>query len=309
MAVDTIIESGIGSSVPSFLVPGAASQAIIDMVEKVRPSVVQVQNRGRGIGAGIIWRSSGAILTNFHVVAGGRGQGPEIALSDGRRFDAKIVNYNEALDLALLQVEADDLPAAPVADASKLRVGELLFAVGHPWGQKYFVTAGIVSAVGSVPVPHTGREAQYIRSDVSLAPGNSGGPMLNAQGAVVGISAMIFGGDLGVGIPSHVAAEWVAGLPSRRVYLGVGLQPVRLPAYAGKEDGLMVVAIEPGGPAHRAGLLVGDVLLAAADEPLNGPDQLASALGRAEKNIRLRLLRGNSTRDVDVDLGTQETVS
>src|SRR4051794_8299214 len=187
MALDTIeLEAG---SLPAQLVAGAASEAIVAMVERVLPSVVQVGGRGRGVGAGIIWRSNGAILTNFHVVAGNRE--PVVFLNDGRKLPAKVVNYNETLDLALLQVEAEDLPAAPVGDSSKLRVGELLFAVGHPWGQPGVVTMGIVSAVGAVPVPHTGREAQFIRSDVPLAPGNSGGPMLDANGAVIGISAMI----------------------------------------------------------------------------------------------------------------------
>src|SRR5947209_7331792 len=205
MAVDTTIDTGIGTSLPAFLVPGAASQAIVEMVERVKPSVVQVMSRGHGGGAGIIWRSNGAILTNFHVVAGGRQS--EVLLMDGRRFEAKVVNYNESLDLALLQVEAEDLPAALVADSSRLRVGELVFAVGHPWGHVGIVTAGIVSAVGAIPVGRSGREAQFIRSDVKLAPGNSGGPMLDATGAVIGISAMVFGGGLSVGIPRHVATE------------------------------------------------------------------------------------------------------
>lgn len=309
MATDTIIEPGIEASLPAFLVPGAASQAIVDMVERVKPSVVQVQSRGHGGGAGIIWRSNGAILTNFHVVAGGRK--PEVLLSDGRHFDAKIVNYNESLDLALLQVEADDLPAALVGDSSRLRVGELLFAVGHPWGQVGIVTAGIVSAVGELPVGRSGRTAHYIRSDVKLAPGNSGGPMLDASGAVIGISAMIFGGDLSVGIPSYVATEWVAGIPSRRVYLGVGLQPVELPAPEGTREGLMIVHIEPDGAASRAGLHIGDVLLGVGDEALKGPDHLISALGRSGRNVRIQLMRAGSTREVDVDLGDQaeETLS
>jgi len=299
----------VGASLPAFLVPGAASQAIVEMVERVKPSVVQVHTRGHGGGAGIIWRSNGAILTNFHVVAGGRQ--PEVLLADGRRFDAKIVNYNESLDLALLQVEADDLPAALVGDSSTLRVGELLFAVGHPWGQVGIVTAGIVSAVGSLPVGRSGREAQYIRSDVKLAPGNSGGPMLDANGAVIGISAMIFGGDLSVGIPSHVATEWVAGIPSRRVFLGVGLQPVLLGSREDEREGLMIVAIEPDGAAHKAGLHIGDVLLGVGGEHLRGPDHLLSALGRAGRNVRIELLRAGSTREVDVDLGDQaeETLS
>jgi len=167
------------------------------------------------------------------------------------------------------------------------------------------VTAGIVSAVGALPVGRSGREAQFIRSDVKLAPGNSGGPMLDASGAVIGMSAMIFGGDLSVGIPSHVATEWVAGIPSRRVYLGVGLQPVLLPSGGERKEGLMIVAIEPDGAAHRAGLHIGDVLLGVGEENLTGTDHLASALSRAGRNVRLQLIRAGATREVDVDLGDQ----
>jgi serine protease Do len=162
-----------------------------------------------------------------------------------------------------------------------------------------------------VPVGRSGKTAQYIRSDVRLAPGNSGGPMLDASGAVIGISAMIFGGDLSVGIPSHVATEWVAGIPSRRVYLGVGLQPVELAAPQGIREGLMIVAIEPDGAASRAGLHIGDVLLGIGDETLKGPDHLVSALARAGRQVRIQLMRAGNTREVDVDLGDQaeETLS
>ncbi len=207
---------------------GAISAAASAMVERVRPSVVLVRSGGRGAGAGVIWRSDGGIITNAHVVAHTRGE-VQVILADGRELTGKVVNSNPTLDLALLEVDAKDLPAALVADSSTLRVGELVFAVGHPWGQRDYVTAGIVSGLGNIGVPHTGRTAQYIRSDVHLAPGNSGGPLLNARGEVVGINAMVFGGDMGVAIPSHVATAWVAGPPSRRVYLGVGVRPVELP--------------------------------------------------------------------------------
>lgn len=291
--------------------PVAISTEIAGMVERVRPSVVQVRTRGRGAGAGVIWRADGAILTNYHVIAGGPGP-INVLLPDGRAFDAKVVNYNPTLDLALLQVAvelSEDLPAALVADSSKLRVGELVFAIGHPWGQRDVVTAGIVSGLGTVPIPGSGRQAQYLRSDVKVAPGNSGGPMLDAHGAVTGITAMIFGGDMAVGIPSHVATQWVAGLPSRRLYLGVGLQQVLLPRVdeAETKTGLMITAVEPESPAQKAGLLLGDVLLDASGSPLHEPDMLLSAMSTAgEGRMRLKLLRGGSTREVDVELAPLE---
>jgi serine protease Do len=252
-------------------------------------------------------------MTKYHVVAGTGGD-LEVQLPDGRTFDATVKDYNSTLDLALLEVKATDLPAALVDDSSQLRVGELVFAVGHPWGQRDVVTAGIVSGVGEVSVPHTGRNAQYIRSDVKVAPGNSGGPLLNARGAVVGITAMIFGGDLTVAIPSQVAEKWVGGIPSRRVYLGIGVQPVELPAVPSQHSwaqpaGLMVVGVEPDGPASRAGLLVGDVLLAIGDKPVVDGESLRGVLAENAFNerVRLNLLRAGSLRELDIDLDSPET--
>src|SRR3712207_4026414 len=175
MVAQLEIEREVYSPVRTLFSAGAVSHEIAEMMERVRPSVVQVRTRGRGAGAGVIWRSDGGIITNFHVVAGGT-EPIQVLLADGRSFDAKVINYNPALDLALLQADAQDLPAALVADSGQMRIGELVFALGHPWGQPWVLTAGIVSGLGSVPIPRTGQEAQYIRSDVGVAPGNSGGP-------------------------------------------------------------------------------------------------------------------------------------
>ncbi len=293
---------------PAGIISDEVSYEIVQMLERVGPSVVQVKREGRGGGAGFVWRSDGAILTNYHVIAGSGS--PSVQLRDGRSFRARVLNQNPALDLALLKIEAGDLPAALVDDSSKLRVGELVFAVGHPWGQKNVVTAGIVSGIGHVPIPGSGRTAQYVRSDVRVAPGNSGGPMLNAGGAVVGITAMIFGGDMAVAIPSHVAAEWVAGLPSRRVVLGVAVQPVEfelvLPASRRERRaaGLLLVGVDDDTPASRAGLKVGDVILAAGGRPVVDGETLHDVLSDNTLNssLQLHVFRGGSISEVAVDL-------
>jgi serine protease Do len=288
---------------------GKISGALVEMVEQIHPSVVQVKSSGRGGGAGVIWRTNGAIVTTQHVV-GNHDSGIEVTLADGRTFEAQVIARDSTLDLALLQIEAQDLAAAPVADSSITRVGEMVIAIGHPWGIRNVVTAGIVSGLGTVTAPHNGRTAPYIRSDVVLAPGNSGGPLLNAEGAVIGINAMIFGGDLSVAIPSHIATEWVAGLPSKRVYLGVGVQAVELPASMRRESWserqvvLLVVSTEQGGLADKHGVMIGDLLLDIEDSPVDSPDTLRTALARnfSSESLRLGLLRGGSRLTLEVRL-------
>ncbi len=288
----------------------AASSASARMIESARESVVQVRSRGRGAGAGVIWDAGGLVLTNHPVVVGRRGgREIQVVLNDGRAFDAEVVKRGRNLDLALLRIKGGpgELPAAPVGDSDELRVGELVFAIGHPWGRLRSVTAGIVSGLGVVRGP--GPRAQHIQSDVSLAPGNSGGPLLNARGEVVGINAMIFG-SLALSIPSNVANAWLAGTRERRPRLGVRTLPVDLPAPLRRGDqtgdaGLMVVALEPDGPADRAGLLVGDVLLGVANESVNDTEPLLNALARASNSTRLRVVRGGVISEIDVDLRSE----
>jgi serine protease Do len=285
----------------------AASSASARMIEHAQKSVVQVRSRGRGAGAGVIWDKNGLVLTNHHVVAGRRrGRKIRVVLQDGRTFDAEVVKRGRGLDLALLRLEDSpgDLPA-PVGDSDALRVGELVFAIGHPWVRLGEVTAGIVSGLGVVRGP--GGRTRYIQSDVSLAPGNSGGPLLNARGELVGINAMIFG-SMALSIPSNAASAWLAGARERRPRLGIGIQPVELPAPLRREDqtmetGLMIVGVERGGPADRAGLLVGDVLLGAAGEAVGDSESLPDILARAGDTVRLRLMRGGAISEIDVDLG------
>ncbi len=283
------------------------SSASAEMIGRAHESVVQVRSWGRGTGAGVIW--DGLVLTNHHVVAGGRrGAKVNVVLHDGRAFDAEVVKRGRDLDLALLRIKdaPDDLPAAPVGDSDELRVGGLVYAIGHPWGRLGAVTAGIVSGLGVVRGP--GGRARYVQSDVALAPGNSGGPLLNARGEVVGINAMIFG-RLALSIPSNAASAWLAGARERHPRLGVRVLPVELPAFLRRANreaaqrGLVVAAVEGGSPAERSGLLVGDVLLGAAGETVDDLESLLDILARAGDTIRLRLMRGGAISEIDVDLG------
>src|SRR5258708_25331876 len=212
------------STQSSFPLPDVFSAALTEIFDAVQPSIVQVCTEGRGDGTGVIWHDDGHIITNNHVVPDNKAT-IQVLLSDGRTLDARVLDRNPRLDLALLKVNAENLKALLNSDSSHLRIGEWVFAIGHPWGQRWVVTAGIVSSISSVKLSES-LTAQYIKSDVRLAPGNSGGPLLDAEGKVVGINAMIFGGDLSVAIPSNVFNTWLAGLPNQRIGLGVEVQTV-----------------------------------------------------------------------------------
>jgi serine protease Do len=311
----TITQSSV-TFAPSFVLPDTISPMIAELLERARPSVVQVRSGGRGTGTGVIWRSNGAILTNDHVVAHADGR-IQVLLAGGRMLEARVGARNADLDLALLEVAGGDLEAAAVGDSSQLRVGELVFAVGHPWGQPWVVTAGIVSGLGAVPVRsrHEGmgedeHTAQYVRSDVRLAPGNSGGPLLNARGEVIGINAMIFGGDMAVAIPSHVASEWTVAPSRGRTDLGATVQLASFPpairhgAWASRRAALLVTAVAPGGPGERGGLRAGDLLLDAAGAPTESSEALHAALAtHAAPVVRMYLLREDAIIPIDVYLG------
>jgi len=209
------------------------TRSLASTAERVQRSLVVVQNGHQGAGAGVIWRSTGYIVTNYHVVAqprgffGGRHRSGNsrvstgafsVTLPDGRAVPAQLVAEQPELDLALLKVDERDLQPAPVADSRELRVGQMVLAVGHPWGQKGVVTAGIISGLSTAhtqAADGSHRSVPIVRSDVTLAPGNSGGPLVNATGGVVGINTMVVGGDLGVAIPSHVVESFVQSILDR----------------------------------------------------------------------------------------------
>lgn len=180
--------------------------ATTELLQRVQRSLVILHNGRHGVGAGIIWRQNGLVITNNHVVARGR---VRVALADGSEYPAEVIAKDPEVDLAMISIDANDLPVAMIADSHNLSVGQFVMAVGHPWGQRGAVTAGLISSLGIAQTRGKRGSVDIIRTDVRLAPGNSGGPLVNANGAVVGINTMIVGGDQGIAIPSHIVSAFV----------------------------------------------------------------------------------------------------
>lgn len=183
---------------------GTFTQVIHELVQQVMPSLVVVRGHRFGAGSGIVWDSNGLILTNNHVI--GR-RTPIVLLQDDHEYESRLVARDPDVDLALLSIDASGLtPLRPVSISP--RVGEMVFAFGHPWGQRNTVTRGIVSALVTAQ-NRRGETLPIVRSDAPLAPGNSGGPLVNASGELVGINAMIVGGDQSVSIAASVAVDFM----------------------------------------------------------------------------------------------------
>ncbi len=304
-------QSTIDTPQSSFPLPDVFSSSLVSLVERVQPGIVQVSVNRRGGGTGIIWQEDGRIITNNHVVPNDN-LNVQVLLSDGRTFDAKVLHRNPRLDLAILQVQGEKLRALPLGDSGKLRLGEWVFAVGHPLGERWVVTAGIVSSKSTIKFDD-GLMTEYIKSDVRLAPGNSGGPLLNADGEVVGINAMIFGGDLSVSIPSNVLSKWVSSLssphPSGGIRLGIEIQNVEIPRNmrqtlpSQQESGVLVVGIqESRQKANLTDILIGDVFLSIAGTLVKDTASLRYVLAQSEKRetIPVSILRGGNVITVDV---------
>ncbi len=262
------------------------------VAERLRQSTVLVRGRGLGSGSGVIWQSGGLIITNAHVAHGPRAV---IEMWDGRAFDAAVKAKDPGRDLAALTVNADGLPAVEVGDSDALRVGELVLAVGNPLGLVGALSTGIIHAVGSLNGPGNISHAhRWVQADLRLAPGNSGGPLADARGRVIGINTMVAGG-LALAVPSNAVADFLSDT-HERPFLGVTLEGVLVPLGGTRVRGLLVLDVESGSPADRAGLTVGDVLVGAGGQSLNRPYDLARALSDAVRpgaggKLQLHFLR------------------
>jgi serine protease Do len=237
----------------------------------------------------VIWSSDGLIVTNAHVV---HESTAKVSLWDGSAHEAKLLNRDARRDLASLKIEADGLPAVEAGDSGALRVGELVMAVGNPFGFIGALTTGVVHS--------TPNRKQWVAADVRLAPGNSGGPLADARGRVIGINTMIAGG-LALAVPSNAVGEFLARRGASGPKLGVTLQPVPM---RGGSFGFLLLKIDPGSAAESSSLMVGDLLIGADGRAFNSVDDLGSALDSSGEVMELQFLRGDrrSTRETAVRL-------
>ncbi|MCG3141090.1 MAG: Periplasmic serine endoprotease DegP [Anaerolineae bacterium] len=294
------------------------SDELAAVVAQVTRSVVRVEARQRIAGTGVIWSSDGAIVTADHVVE--REENIRVVL-DGATFQAELAGRDPTTDLAVLKIKSDaPLQPAQVADSKTLKQGNLVFAIGRPWGQEAIVSGGIVSALGRFGMGN-GWGAQFreglIHSDVTLYPGFSGGPLADASGRVVGINSSVLGRDLALAIPSETVARIAEQLLTdgriRRGYLGIGVQKIPLQATLAQklgvtqETGLMILQVEPGTNAEKAGLLPGDILIGLDDTPIARVRELnrwlaAESGGRV---VNAKIIRGGELIKLSVTVGTR----
>jgi serine protease DegQ len=287
------------------------SQSIASLVERLASSIVRVEARRRRGATGIVWSNEGHILTTSHSVEH-EGQ-IQVTLPDGRAASAELVGRDPSTDLALLKADAHGLTPLAPASLEGVKVGHLVLALGHP-GRTTRATLGIVSALGDEWRTHAGGHIHhYLETDADLPPGFSGGPLVDAQGRFLGLLTAAFSRTAAVAIPGETITRVVNTLKEhggiRRGYLGVGAYPVRLPQHlwprAGSESGLIFLSVDPDGPAHRAGLLMGDVLVKLGGRSLEGVEDLLGYLAdeKVGTSVQAQVLRAGELREVALTVG------
>jgi S1-C subfamily serine protease len=294
----------------------AYSRAVIRAAEEVGPSVVKIDVRRRtgehsGSGSGFIITPDGFLITNSHVVHGA--ERVEVTLADGRQPDAQVVGDDPHTDLAVVRVYAPQLRPVRLGESRNLRVGQLAIAIGNPYGFQATVTAGVVSAVGRSFRANTGRLIDdVIQTDAALNPGNSGGPLVNSRGEVIGVNTAVILPAQGLCFAIAIdTANYVAGWLIKdgkipRSYIGVGGQNLALPRRLVRHyrlpapTGVLVIAMAPTGPAVYAGLRHGDVMIGFNGQPVPSIDALHKLLtvDRIGVESRLTILRGSEKLDL-----------
>lgn len=272
--------------------------------EQLRRSTVQVRSavsRRQGVGSGVVWSQDGTIITNAHVAASSEyGGACNVELWDGRSFPAKIAERDPIRDLAILRIGATGLRAATFR-FSPVHAGETVIAVGNPMGFTGALSTGVAHTSGTIA--GLGRGG-WVRAAVRLAPGNSGGPLADAAGAVIGINTMVVSGGIALAVPAAAVEDFIRNGCAPR--LGVTLRLVRLES---NRFGLLVMEIEPGSAAERSSLFVGDILLGTTDAAFRDAGDLAQAIActRSGCCLTLRFLRGNRERERQTTVCFAET--
>ena len=271
--------------------------------------------RAVSAGSGVIVDSRrGYVLTNHHVVRAA--ERITVTLKDRREFQAELVGSDPATDVALLRIAAESLSALPFGDSDRLKVGDLVIAIGNPFGLGQTVTSGIVSALGRSGI-ESGNYEDFIQTDASINPGNSGGALINSKGELIGINTAILapsGGNVGIGfaVPANMARSVMEQLlrfgEVRRGRIGVVIQDLDPDAAAAlglaADEGAMIARVEPGSPAERAGLRGGDVVLSVDGTSVQGSGELRNRIGlvEADRSVGLEILRDGRRRRVEVQV-------
>ncbi len=285
------------------------SQAVTGAVDVVAPAVVKIEavqrTRAGGAGSGFVFTPDGLILTNAHVVA--RADAISATLPDGRTCPASLIGADGDTDLAVLKISARDVHSLTLGDSHRLRVGQIVVAIGNPFGFQHTVTAGVVSATGRSLRARTGRlMSGLVQTDAALNPGNSGGPLVNARGEVVGINTAVIVPAQGISfaVSAETARTVVPQLLRegrvRRAYLGIGGQDVPLPRVLVRHHalasgtGVLVTEVMENGPASRAGIRDGDLIVAFDGAAIERTDDLHRLLGGelTGRLVPLQVLRG-----------------